>query len=103
MFRFIYNFRKFPGLNIIPFTNATDSLQELDFNRSVCVAAMCYSDPIAPLSLTIIHGKFREDISLNILIYAITIRSKEFLRRSHHSFGGMTTISLAPRSDSVDR
>ena len=47
-------------------------LKKFDFDRSVCVPAICYSDSIltislkiAPMPWTIIHDKFREDISSN--------------------------------------
>ena len=48
------------------------SIQSLDSDRSVCMAAICYSHPIKTISsgitllpLRITHDKFREDIKSN--------------------------------------
>ena len=52
------------------------SLQALDFDRSVCMAAICYRDQILTMSSDItllpyimIHSKFREDISSNEKVF----------------------------------
>ena len=54
---------------IITLTNTKHSLQEFDFDQPICMAAICYSDPIwiifskiATLSSTIIHANFFVDI-----------------------------------------
>ena len=52
------------------------SIQELEFDRSVCMTAISYSDPILTISSDInlrfwiiIHAKFREDIMSNKKVF----------------------------------
>ena len=60
----------------VPLTNTKDSLQKLDFDRSVCMAAICYSDPIKTMSSqitllpwTTTHAQLCEDILSNKNIF----------------------------------
>lgn len=62
--------------HIIPLTNTKDSLQELFFDRSVSMAATCYSgwnwticSEITRLFWAIIHAKFCEDILSNAKVF----------------------------------
>lgn len=36
-----------------PFTNTKDSLEELDFDRPICMAAICFINPIRKISTDI--------------------------------------------------
>ena len=47
----------------IPFTNKEISIQKLDFDRSVCMAAITYSSPIWKISLDIVGLQNFSDIS----------------------------------------
>ena len=70
---------------IMPFTNKKVSIKELDFGRSVCMAAICYSNPIRTISseftllpYTISHAKFFVDILSNEKGFHTNIWSRSF-------------------------
>lgn len=89
-------------------TKTSEALRELDFDWSICIAAICYSDSFWKISVvcTIASGidlwqiswrypvkwkSFPYKLFIPIVqfvchLFAIIIRSEQFLRRSHRCF-----------------